>query len=69
MYLKETGSGDLVEITRVEQLIDPCRSEVLGRFHSGEEIQEIQSFAKHDLVFPSDEPLPRCWLDPDYKKH
>ena len=40
---------------------------VPGRFHAGEEMQEPQDFAKSDLVFPSDEPLPRCWIDGSYK--
>ena len=69
MYLKEIKSGDLVEITALEALIDPCKQQVQGRLHAGEELQDQQNFAKRDLVFPSTEPLPRCWLDPDYKRH
>ncbi|MEN8176347.1 MAG: acetyltransferase, partial [Pseudomonadota bacterium] len=34
----------------------------------GEEMQEAESFAKARLAFPSDEPLPRCWTDPNYKQ-
>ena len=67
MYLKHKASGDLVEVADVTVLIDPCQASLAGRFHAGEEMQEAQSFNKQDLVFPSDEPLPRCWIDPDYR--
>lgn len=67
MYLKHKASGDLVEITDLTVLIDPCQASLVGRFHAGEEMQEAQSFNKQDLVFPSDEALPRCWLSPDYR--
>lgn len=68
MYLKHKASGDLVEIMDLAALFDPCRAEVTGRFHSGEEMQDPDSFSKSGLVFPSDEGLPRCWSDPAYKK-
>ncbi len=67
MYLKHRPSGDLVEILDTAALFDPFKTAVAGRFHSGEELQEPRSFAKADLVFPSDEPLPRCWVDPHYR--
>ena len=67
MYLRHTPSGDLVEILDLTSLFDPCRTEVAGRFHAGEELQEPASFQKQDLVFPSGEPLPVCWRDPDYR--
>ncbi len=69
MYLKDRTSGDLVEITTLDTLFDPCRKHVQGRFHAGEELQDEQTFAKQELAFPSAEPLPRCWLDPRYKQH
>jgi hypothetical protein len=59
-------SGDLVEVLNLEALFDPHRKEVRGRFHAGKEWQEPATFAKNDLVFPSEEYLPRCWLDPAY---
>ncbi len=67
MYLRHTPSGDLVEILDLTSLFDPCRGEVAGRFHAGEELQEPASFQKQDLVFPSGEPLPVCWRDPGYR--
>lgn len=67
MYMKDSKSGDLVEILNIHELIDPCKPEILGRFHSGEEIQEPEVFKKQQLQFPSDEPIPLCWLDPNYR--
>lgn len=67
MYLKHEPSGDLVEVVDIGALIDPFKSEVTGRFHVGEELQDPASFAKAELVFPSDETLPRCWVNPDYR--
>ncbi|WP_456405685.1 acetyltransferase [Thiolapillus sp.] len=67
MFLKDTTSGDLVEVLSVSDLIDPFRATVPGRFHAGEEMGEPKSFVKTDLVFPSGEALPRCWVDPNYK--
>ena len=67
MYMKDRQSGDLVEILNVQELIDPCKAEIHGRFHVGEELQDEAVFDKKQLQFPSDEPMPLCWLDPDYK--
>ncbi len=66
MYLKHK-SGSMVEVLQVAELCDPCRSTVKGRFHAGEELQEPAEFTKQELVFPSGEALPQCWLDPLYK--
>lgn len=68
MFLKHKPSGDLVEIMDLDQLFDPFESEVSGRFHAGEEMQDTAPFVKADLLFPSDEPLPRYWVDPHYKE-
>jgi hypothetical protein len=64
--LKYRPDGSLVEVLDVKQLMDPFAACLSGRFHAGEEMQEPQSFTKTDLVFPSDEAMPRCWLDPAY---
>lgn len=64
MDLLHRPSGDLVEVLNLEALFDPFQKEVSGRFHSSMEMQELASFAKGELVFPSNEYLPRCWLDP-----
>ena len=67
MFLKERKSGDLVEILDLTALFDPCREQVQGRFHAGEEMPEAADFTKAGLVFPSGEGLPRCWLDANYR--
>ena len=67
MYLKERSSRDLVEILDISAIIDPCISQVSGRFHVGEELQEPRDFTKSELIFPSGEALPACWTDPHYK--
>jgi len=67
MYLKHKSSGDMVEVLDLEALFDPFKTSVPGRFHAGEELQEPAVFEKSDLMFPSDEPLPRCWVDAHYR--
>ena len=68
MYLKDKKSNDLVEVMDTTELVDPCVSTINGRFHSGEELQDATTFDKSNLIFPSNESLPRCWLDPNYKQ-
>ncbi|NES85234.1 MAG: acetyltransferase [Moorea sp. SIO2B7] len=67
MFLKHKPSGDLVEVLTMDDLYDPCLSEFKGRFHAGEEMQDAENFPKSDVMFPSGESLPLCWLDPDYR--
>ena len=67
MFMKDRKSGDLVEVLDAVALTDPFKTAVLGRIHAGEEMQDPQEFAKKDLIFPSDESLPKCWVDPHYK--
>lgn len=68
MFLKHKRDGSLVEVMEVEKLYDPYQMEFLGRFHAGEELQDEESFSKLDVIFPSGEPLPRCWVDRDYRQ-
>ena len=67
MFLKEKHSGELVEVLGMRDLVDPFRGEIVGRYNAGEEMPDPRSFSKADLSFPSGEPLPRCWMDPDYR--
>jgi len=67
MYLRDKRSGDMVEVLDVSALIDPRSDNVSGRFHAGEEMQDAQSFSKFGLAFLSNEALPRCWMDADYR--
>lgn len=67
MYLKHKPSGDLVEVMDLAALFDPNKDAIVGRFHAGEELQDPATFAKSELIFPSGEALPRCWLDVHYR--
>ena len=68
MYLRNTHTGDLVEIIDLDALFDPCAERVRGRYHAGEEMQEPAEFGKSELVFPSGESLPACWTNPGYRQ-
>ncbi len=68
MFLKHKSSGDLVEVLNLDILFDPCQGMIHGRFHAGEELQDPAPFAKAELLFPSGENLPRCWLDAHYRE-
>jgi hypothetical protein len=67
MFLNDRPSGHMVEVLSLNDLFNPFKKDVVGRFHYGEEVQEAEKFAKTDLVFLSGEPLPRCWIDPHYR--
>lgn len=67
MYLKHAKNGDVVEILSLDTLFDPNRDTVTGRYHAGEELQDPETFTKSELIFPSGEGLPRCWVDPHYR--
>ena len=66
MFLRVLHDDDssLMEVLDLTQLVDPFQSQVLGRLHAGEEVQEPQPWPKAQLRFPSGEPLPSCWLQP-----
>ncbi|MEY3750193.1 MAG: hypothetical protein RLZZ631_617 [Cyanobacteriota bacterium] len=66
MFLRTRQDGSLMEVLSLPQLFDPFANHLQGRLHAGEELQEPELFLKADLVFPSGESLPRCWLDPHY---
>jgi hypothetical protein len=68
MFLIDKKTGDLIRIEDVEELFDPFAHLVTGRDQVGEEEQDSARFAKDQLVFPSGEPLPRCWLDVKYAR-
>jgi hypothetical protein len=67
MFLRHKIRGDLVEVLSSEDLFDPFKDTVQGRFHVGEEMPDVEPFLKTDLEFPSGEPLPRCWVDSHYR--
>ena len=67
MLLKIQKNDVLVEITEITELINPLREEVMAQVQAGEEEQPAESFKKSDLIFPSGEDLPQCWIDSNYK--
>jgi hypothetical protein len=67
MYLKHRDTERLVEVLSVNDLYNPLHTELVGRYHYGEEVQEAERFAKTDLIFLSGEDLPRCWTDVHYR--
>ena len=69
MFLMQKNSEKLVEVLSLTDLFNPNHTEIVGRFHAGEEMQEAEKFAKEQMKFPSGEPLPQCWLDSGYRQH
>ena len=67
MFLKDKTNGELVEILTLKELFDPFQGEVVGRYQQGEEVQDPEKLKKAELLFPSGEVLPKCWIDPHYK--
>lgn len=67
MLFKIKESNDLIKISELEQLIDPFQAKVLGQIQAGQNEQPPEDFEKKELVFPSGESLPQCWLNSDYK--
>jgi hypothetical protein len=67
MLLQNKQDGTLVKVLDIEALISPIHNDVPGRIQSGQEEQDPQDFSKQEVVFPSGENLPQCWLNPDYK--
>jgi hypothetical protein len=68
MFLRTRQDGSLLEVLSLPQLFDPFATQLQGRLHAGEELQEPELFLKADLLFPSGESLPQCWLDPYYRQ-
>lgn len=67
MFLHSKKADALVKVLDNTELIDPSTNTIQGRLQAGEEEQDPEQFAKTDLLFPSGETLPRCWMDADYR--
>lgn len=67
MLLKNKQNDGLIEISAVDELIDPFKDKVTGQTQAGQNEQPSEAFNKQDLVFPSGESLPLCWVDSNYK--
>jgi hypothetical protein len=68
MFLSHKVNNELIEVMDLADLFDPCKHEIIGRFHAGEELQDAEEMSKSELRFPSGEPLPQCWLNPNYRE-
>jgi hypothetical protein len=67
MLLQKKEDGTIVEIVDIQELIGPTHGEIMVKIQEGQEEQEPESVQKQNLVFPSGESLPMCWLDADYR--
>jgi hypothetical protein len=67
MFLKHRATGKLIEVLSQRDLFNPMHPSIVGRYHYGEEAQDPETFQKTELMFISDEGLPRCWTDSHYR--
>lgn len=67
MFLKSKESGELIKVLNIEALFNPNEKSVHGKDQAGQEEQDPASFEKEQLIFPSGESLPRCWMDVNYQ--
>lgn len=67
MFVQNSQNQTLIEVLNPEDLFNPVHATVQGRQQDGEEEQPPEDYSKDQLVFPSGEPLPQCWVDPDYQ--
>jgi hypothetical protein len=67
MFLQDKETGNLVEVKDVQALINPMDSQIVIQVQEGQEEQDPEPLQKKNLIFPSGEDLPRCWLDVDYR--
>lgn len=68
IFLQTKKTGKLVKIEDIQTLADPNKAEVSGRLQAGEEEQPPEAMDKNQLLFPSGEALPQCWLDVNYRQ-
>jgi hypothetical protein len=66
MLMKDAESNSLIKLDDPTSLFDPVKTSVQARQQSGQEEQPPMEFDKKQLIFPSGESLPRCWVDPNY---
>lgn len=67
MLLQVKDTKVLVEILDIQDLINPNHDALQAKKQAGEEEEQPESYKKENLIFPSGETLPRCWVDADYK--
>jgi hypothetical protein len=66
MYLKHVPTGALIEVLNLSNIVNPFLFAVRGKSQADEDAADIDFFNKTDLVLPSGEPLPLCWIDRHY---
>jgi hypothetical protein len=67
MFLIDARNGELVRVEDFAALSNPFTTEVMAREQAGEEEQNWSAVPKEKLTFPSGEPLPLCWMDPNFR--
>jgi hypothetical protein len=68
MYLLHKPSGELVEVISLSDMINPNTSTIRARAYTEDIIQRAENFLKTEMVFPSGEALPLCWIDSHYQQ-
>jgi hypothetical protein len=68
IFLQSKQNGKLVKVADIQTLADPNKAKVSGRIQAGEEEQPPEEMDKTQLLFPSGEALPQCWIDVNYRK-
>ncbi len=69
MFLRHAQDGRMVEVLSLKDLFNPNHTDLVGRFHAGEELQDAESFTKKELACPAGAPLPQCWTDGGSRPH
>ena len=69
MLMKNLQTGHLIEVEDLADLTNPFSTTTVGRELWGQELQEPDEFSKSSLGFPSGEPIPASWIDPNYMAH
>ena len=62
VYLKHVPSSELVEVIDLQDVINPASTTVLARSYRNDMQQRAERYPKIELVFPSGEALPACWI-------
>jgi len=69
MFLKHASTNDLLEAVDLQEVFDPFEQCISARTQAGEDTMDMDRYEKSDLLFPSGEPLPKCWRDSRYREH
>jgi hypothetical protein len=67
VLLQSIETHDLIKVLNVDELVNPSHPQVCGQRQAGQEEQNLEYYSKNELIFPSGETLPRCWLDANYR--